>query len=202
MARLFNWDDEPPEEAYSRLTSPERFGVLVDAAAALVAQLLDRFDVRREAADARDAGCAGVDVVRADRLVPADPRAAPLVVEVSAFPGVALRAGYWFKSGYPRCGFDACDDDPDELVAQLRDDVAAVVGGFTEELERTPVRRVSGRLPFPAEEAIAVQRQWLGGRLAESGVLAEDELDQLLRRGPEGVHRWQPWPRRPVDRPW
>ncbi len=191
MVRLFDWGESPPPEAYSRVTSPERFGVLVDSAAALVAQLVNRFDVRRELPDGGE-----VDVVRLDRLVPSDPTAAPLTVEVTRFPGVRLRAGHWWRSAYPSCGCDACDDDPDELIDDMRDDVAAVVGGFTEELELAPISGMLGRLRLSARGARAVLRHRFGARTQVSGVIPTGQLDELLMRAPARRVSWAPWPRR------
>lgn len=51
----FNWGpDGPPDEAYSRVTEPERFLPLVDWTPDLLSRLEDEYDVVREEAYAID----------------------------------------------------------------------------------------------------------------------------------------------------
>ena len=86
------WDDPPPE-AYERVTNPERFAAVVEAARDLVDRLEATYDVRREvgspAADfPRHWRIDGVEVVR---LVPAGEETGSLAFGYSDFPGVFVR---------------------------------------------------------------------------------------------------------------
>lgn len=88
---------EVPEDSYSVVTHPERFAPLPTVAEALVGHLIERYEVRatedpRVASDLlhrRD----DADVVRAIRLTPSDPLAAPLTFALTGLPGVIVHAG-------------------------------------------------------------------------------------------------------------
>jgi hypothetical protein len=163
----------PPEEAYSRLTHPERFAPVVDAADGLVAALSAAYDVIVEPAVLEW-------TVRATRLVPT--AGAPLTVGISDFPGARLAYGAWCIAGFPTCGCDACDEDaPDviEEMVRLVDDV--VHGRFVEELTRHPRRLTTGN--------------WGRGQSRKGGsMLSVDEFDRLYAAAPTGRHEWPPWP--------
>src|SRR5437764_5646269 len=121
------WGPEgPPPEAYSRVTDPQRFADVVDAADALVERLLAAHDVTREPAEVED-------TVRAVRLTPR--AGAPLVVGVSDFPGVRLKMGHWSSAVAPQCGCDACDEDAADAIEHMTQVVDNVVYG------RVPERR-------------------------------------------------------------
>ncbi len=46
-----------------------------------------------------------------------------------------MRFGRWQVAAYPHCGCDACDEQPEELIHELRERVSRVVNeGFTESL--------------------------------------------------------------------
>jgi hypothetical protein len=133
--------DRPPQEAYGRVidpeaydrvTDPERYRPLHHAADALLDQLaadyvVDRTDtvedldedVERVVALSRSAG-------------------APLVVHFTTFPGIDVRYGRWYRESYPRCGCDACDEDPEDLIEDFESSVESLVGGeFWEEVTRS-----------------------------------------------------------------
>ena len=113
--RRGRWGIEgPPDEAYSRVTNPERFQPLHAAATELLDRLEREFAVERsEVHDADDElariRLAGTPV----RLVPHDPQAAPILVAFTDFPGLHLRFGSWRTEPFPNCGCDACDEMPD-----------------------------------------------------------------------------------------
>jgi Family of unknown function (DUF6226) len=131
--------EEPPPEAYGRVTNPERFELVVAEARLLVDELATRYDVRREAGSpAEDFPQLSFDpddeVVR---LVPTQEGAGPLAVRYTRFPGVFTRMGHAVVEAYPSCGCDACSEDPTGLIAELRRDVDAyVTGGMTETISR------------------------------------------------------------------
>ncbi|RJK96405.1 DUF6226 family protein [Vallicoccus soli] len=167
---MSRWGPEgPPDEAYERVTDPERFGVLHGVARALVADLERRFAVRTE------------QVAGGVRLVP-DGGGTPLEVELTPFPGVRLRYGRSGGGAFPLCGCDACDEDPQEVAEQLREAVEDVVGGrYAEELACEPGKAtVTTRTP------------------GSTGCSSYDE-EEAEPYGPPGLrwqHAWPAWPAR------
>lgn len=124
-------DDDPPDEAYERVTNPERFAPLHDVVTRLVDLLYAEFDVERDD-DPSLPPDVGVKTVTAVRLVPVA-GGAPITQVRTTFPGVYFGFGDAASDLYPACGCDACHDVPQDLAAQLEADVIAVVrGGFTE----------------------------------------------------------------------
>ncbi len=131
----------PPDEAYSRVTNPERFRPLHAAATELLDRLEREFAVERlEGPDADDElGRESLARPRI-RLVPHDPQAAPIVVAFSEFPGLHLRFGSWSTEPFPGCGCDACDETADESMEEMTRMVEAVVsGGFRESMRVPPL---------------------------------------------------------------
>ncbi len=54
-----------------------------------------------------------------------------------------MRFGHWQVEAYPHCGCDACDEQPAELVHEVRERVSRVVNdGFTESLRHRRRRSV------------------------------------------------------------
>src|SRR5437868_5459118 len=104
--------DGPPPEAYSRVTNPERFAPVVEAADVLVATLLRDYDVDARPVDVDDA-------LRAVRLTPRE--GASLVVAVTGFPGVRLQVGHWASVPLPQCGCDACAEDAPDVIEAMDD---------------------------------------------------------------------------------
>jgi hypothetical protein len=163
--------DGPPQEAYSRVTDPERFAPLVDAADALVADLVATYDVVAEPVTVEGA-------LRAVRLTPRT--GAPLTVGVTEFPSVAIARGHWGSGAIPQCGCDACDEDAASAIEALRELVTETVAGeFSETLTEHPPRlATSGRN----------HRGWTA--------LDRELLASLAAIAPPGTYEWGPWPRR------
>jgi len=162
------------EEAYGRVTDPERYRTLHDAAGRLVDRLAAEYDVERvDEAEFGDSFARGVQVETVVRLSPRDPSAAPLAVAVTAFPGVLVRFGRWHVEAYPRCGCDACDEQPAELIEDLTDHVEMLVAGdFSESLAQS-----------------LLTHAFVGGGWGERR-LSRQEADRL---GERGAFHWQPW---------
>ena len=143
------WDDEPPDDAYNRVTNPERFAPVLTAARGLLHRLEATYEVSREVGDRSDFGQHATDFTEVVRLVPAGDGGS-LAVGFTDFPGVFVRVGHGLVEGYPSCGCDACDEQADDLVDELEEFVDAFVnGGVTETLTRhaykhTIVHRGSG----------------------------------------------------------
>ncbi len=174
-------DAETPDEAYGRVTDPERYRVLHGAGLALLDRLTATYQVEQvEGADVDASLGHDVDAERTVRLVPTADGAAPLTIAFSTFPGCLVRFGQWHVEAYPACGCDACDEDPAGLVERLGDHVDDLVHGqFSESIG-------TGR------------KTWLsfGFRTSSGSMVLNKEEPRL----PRGVDRhWQPWTRRDPD---
>ena len=167
-------DEEPPAEAYSRVSEPERFLPLLAAADDVVADLLRRFDI-----EVSDEPVAGPRELSAQRLHPTTGDGADLVVVRTDFPGVYLRAGRWTHASFPACGCDACDEQVDDAIERLEDFVGDVSSGrFGEELTDGPGRR---------------ELHTWRARSSETAYLTPAEA---RAHGVPGRHDWAPWPQR------
>jgi hypothetical protein len=124
-------EDLPPDDAYGRVTDPDRYRVVVRAAEQVVDELEAAYQVvvQRGGAELDPELCAGPTVERVIRLVPARKDAATLTVALTDFPGVRVPAGHWHTLDFPSCGCDACDESPDELAADLTRRLHAVAAG-------------------------------------------------------------------------
>jgi Family of unknown function (DUF6226) len=170
-----------PEE-YSSVTDPGRFAVLHEAADRLLDELTEQFTVeRRESKEPW-----GAELVRTVRLIPRTLAAAPLALSYTDFPSVVLRLGRWYTERLPNCGCDACGEEPDHLITELRAQASALVeGGLWERVRRG----VSGswsevRLIGPD---VDVGRETL---------LDAREARAARREGFAAAVQWAPWTRR------
>jgi len=171
---------EPPEEAYGRVTNPERYEAVQAAAASLIRELVASFDV--EVLRGLDADPVFVqrwsNIVPGSvvRLVPRARNAAAVTFAFTTLPGVILRIGQWRIATYPRCGCDACDEHPDEVIEQLRNDIDAVTaGGLAEAWDGTRLH---------------VSTAYSDGSTSRGWSLVE--VDQHLYGDP-AEHTWGPW---------
>ncbi|HET6529635.1 MAG TPA: DUF6226 family protein [Actinoplanes sp.] len=170
-------DGEAKPAEYSRVTDPGRYAVLHDAADRLLDELTDRYIVERR--ESREP-------LRVVHLIPHAPDAAPLAVAFTGFPGLTLRLGRWYEEALPNCGCDACDEQPDELIADLRRQVSALIeGGLWERVRR------------------GVTGSWSEARLIGTDITAGcsaplDPRDARAARrdGFAAAVQWAPWPRR------
>ena len=129
----------PPEEAYSRVTNPERFQPLHAAATELLDRLEREFGVERLEGHDADDELGRVRLARPPiKLVPHDPQAAQIVVAYTDFPGLHLRFGSWHTEPFPDCGCDACDETADGSIEEMIRMVEAVVSGGFREAMRVP----------------------------------------------------------------
>ena len=175
---------QPPDDAYGRVTAPERFRLLHEAGDRLVNELEQRFVVERVEGPEVDTELASryPERLRVVCLTPTLPTAATITVMWTGFPGLHLRLGRWHVEAFPRCGCDACDEDPTGLVGEIRQMVEAVVqSGFTEWFDG---RRLGFELSHP------------DGRRSSGEVVVGDERRRVL--GKPGRYRWEAWP--PRDR--
>lgn len=161
------------------MTDPGRYAVLHEAAGTLLDELAERYTVERRESN---------EPLRTVRLIPHMPAAAPIAVTFTEFPGIKVRFGRWYEEALPNCGCDACDEHPEELVADLRTHVSAVVeGGLWERVRRSvtgswsetrligPDFSTGGRTPLDPRDARAARREGFAAAV-----------------------QWAPWPRRPA----
>lgn len=181
----------PAEDSYSRDSHPERFAPLHDVARALVEHLQYEFDVavQRGVEFARDLTNSNLPVTDAYRLTPNSPDAAAVVLVLTQYPGVLLRAGVLWEWAYPACGCDACDEVWEPLAEQLEAAVFAITDGrFRESVHFRD-----------AAHSVALCGYRLAGLSAGSTTLTVGDRPDLadamqrLEGLPDG---WQPWPRR------
>lgn len=137
------WTASPPEDSYSVTAHPERYQPLHAIADALVTHLSETYDVTiEEQVDvAADLVWAHLDVIRAVRVRPSNPRSASLTFALTGYPGVSVHAGLLHDFFYPVCGCDACDTTWEGEADDLERLVFAVVnGGYRESItdERDP----------------------------------------------------------------
>ncbi|NYD77844.1 DUF6226 family protein [Arthrobacter cupressi] len=181
-------EDGPPSEAYSRVSHPERFAPLHAVADAVIDYLAKTFDadVDSTLSHADDLVRQGITAVRAVRIVPRDPDAAPLTFVFTDFPGLAVHAGTLHDFVYPECGCDACDE---------------TAGCEAEELERLIQGVTSGGYSewVGSKGDVGMRLAFDDGSQSGSGnhgPVPQDRLDNArarLARLPDG---WAPWPLR------
>ncbi len=124
---------DPPPGAYGRVTNPARYRVVHAAARQFIDDLRRTFAVEEDRSPELDrilmSSGASASIEEIIRLGPHDDDAAPIAFAFTDFPGVLVRAGRWQLWPYPRCGCDACDEDPAETADLMRADVEAVTAG-------------------------------------------------------------------------
>lgn len=177
----------PPPEAYSRVTNPERFEPLHRVALDYLEQLQERFDVERVDGYELEQELQRAALTRPSvKLIPADSRAAPLVVTFTDFPSVILRCGFWLVLSFPTCGCDACDETADGEVKRLTEAIDDVVAGRFRESIRIPLWGEAGQT---WELGSSTRRMAGGSRITRSRARA---LINARRRTVD----WSPWPKK------
>ncbi|MCC5948681.1 MAG: hypothetical protein JJT89_09520 [Nitriliruptoraceae bacterium] len=175
---------EIADDAYGRVSDPQRFAPLHELARGHRDRLLTTYDVTTHAPPPEpDQGEVGV--VDGWQLMPADPEASPLTFLLTNFPGLWLRFGARTAESFPACGCDACDEDVEDVAPGLASTVEAVVtGGFSESLERRGLQRT----PWEITELVS----------ATGRQRSESRIDGPRRRdlGPSHHRTYAPWPRR------
>ena len=185
---MTRWGSEgPPPEAYSRVSEPERFRPLHNVALRLLEQLRTEFKVDQFEGYGLDSELETVDLARPSvRLVPRDPKAAPLAIAFTTFPGLKVRVGRWHTVAFPTCGCDACDEtanDEATRLAELVDDVTA--GRFREKLS-VPLAGNG----WQESESWSVRHR----HLSRSQIDRARAREMLAVDGRSSIE-WAPWPR-------
>ncbi|WP_130506997.1 DUF6226 family protein [Microterricola gilva] len=190
--------DGPPENSYGVSVHPERFAGLHTVAHSLIAHLDREYDVEVRHESAAGAATellhAQRGVLEIVRVIPRDPEGAPLLIALTAYPGVILNAGILHEFPFPFCGCEACDESVEGTASELEELVLAVAaGGFTERYPVGPRRELHLRL-VTVDPAGAIAGSRIGGD-TPTGISAERLAHgaAVLNELPRG---WQPWPLR------
>ncbi|WAA66659.1 DUF6226 family protein [Microbacterium oxydans] len=168
----------PPDDAYSRVSHPERFAPVMSVVAALVDHLETWYDVDVD----RRSDETGA---RVWRLRPATGAS----ITLTATPdSIGIEAGALFRDIAPSCTCDACDETAESVADHLEETLLAIAAGGLREV-------------FPVG-----QRRWLhtelripgGGRRSGGGepdrslpATGLDDAADVLGRLPDGW--WPAW---------
>ena len=185
----FNWGrDGPPPEAYSRITEPERFAPLHGIALELLDGLENTFDVERSEAYGLAPELENVELALPSiRLVPNQDSAASIVFVFSAFPGLRMQAGQWYRDSFPSCACDACDETSDSEAERLTSIVDNITSGRFREAVRLPA----------AGDGWQETDLWSSNRSSSNKRRLDRDLAlQMLADNQSSVFEWQPWARR------
>ncbi len=182
----------PPEDSYGAESHLERFAPLHSIADALVEYLVREYDVRaeRDAAHSADLLRSHDDILRAIRLSPVDPSAAPLTIVYTAYPGIVVHAGVLHDFAYPDCGCDACDETASSEGTRLESMVLSVAaGGYA---ERYPI----GRDRWVGYALVAADGSDHESGQGDVGFIPKPHLAEAARTLESLPAGWHPWPRR------
>ncbi|MDF2509921.1 MAG: hypothetical protein K0Q52_3780, partial [Microbacterium sp.] len=170
-------DGSPPEEAYSRVSHPERFAPVLSVVDALVGYLETWYDVDVDRRS-EESG---------DRVFHLRPTTGPTVTVTATPESVRIEAGALFRDVTPTCTCDACDETAESAADQIEETLLTIAAGGLREV-------------FPVG-----QRRWLhtelrtpdGGRRSSGGPdrsLSAERVDDaagVLARLPDGW--WPAW---------
>jgi hypothetical protein len=162
------WPGSPPDDAYRRVTNPQRLAPLITVTEALITHLGSEYQV---------CGTAEGSVTTLDP----GPSAAALRFDVDPVGFVVrVTAGPVAEFVFPGCACDACDETAEPVADDLEATVFAVVAGqLRQRVERRGLVIEIG-----------------GGRRSSSWILLKRSerrrIRRLLRDTPD---RWEPWPR-------
>jgi hypothetical protein len=180
---------EIPDDAYGRVTNPERFEPLHCWASEKLLQLHTDYHVAWEE-DTTNAGLRSRPTVRPTVwLTPSNGNGAPVTVAFHDFPGLAVRFGHWAVEHFPDCGCDGCAETAIEEWWKLNELLTAVVTGRFQETVVIPQRGDAQHKSHFRSSALGASRG--------SGVPRDEAWRVMGRR--RRVFEWQPWQRRRSD---
>jgi len=167
----------PPDDAYGRVTNPERYRRLHAVGDAVVADLVANFVVAVDDTPDVLPECLGnADLGRCVVVTP-EGAGAPITVGWTTFPGVVVAHGWWSYDTFPGCGCDACDEDPAELERMMKQRVDDITAGLFQEHLTLDLRR--------------------GHEFPDSSGWTQLTPDQVPPGAVPGMRSsWKPWPRR------
>ena len=182
----FNWGVEgPPDDAYSRVTEPERFKPLHDWVLEVVARLQKDYEITLDEGQGMDTELERVPLSRPTvTMTPLQDSCAPVTIAFIDFPGLAVRFGHWATDWFPSCGCDACDEMPEEEFERFAELLSDVVAG-----------RFRESLCLPSEgEGSNRWEVWSAGHRRSNGMrVPRDEASQILNGEEEIMLKWMPW---------
>ena len=187
----------PPDEAYERVTNPERFQPLHSAVMEMIVRMEETFDFRRVEGYGLDEELEGkIAIVRPSvRLTPVNSNAAPITVAFSDFPGLFVRLGRWVIEPFPSCGCDACDESAADEIERLTELVDVVTSEGFREAVQCPKGPLAVDSWLKSEFRAPTYRRSSKSRITRPRALQMTGGARSLK-----LH-WQPWPRRqaPTD---
>ena len=183
----FNWGREgPPDDAYSRVTEPERFAPLHGWALEAVARLQTEYEVTLDEGGVTDADLERSPLSRLlIKLTPIQDSSAPITIAFTDFPGLGVRVGRWVTDWFPSCGCDACDEMPEEEFERFTEFLGDVVAGrFRESLYLEP-----------AGDGWTSMELWGGDhrRRRRGSLVSRDKAAQILGGETVIALEWTPW---------
>jgi uncharacterized protein DUF6226 len=184
------WDGSPPEDAYSRVSNPERFAPLQTIADALIEYVRAAYVVDVAVLEESSTTVGLPDTAKLIAVTPRQADAAQLVFRFTGFPGVEIRAGVRYHAAFPFCGCDACDESWGDAADEMERLVFAVSAGrFSERIMLPPGAAGTATVEHTIEGAGHAVRSGIEHGVQPDSALREDaaRLDRL----PAG--RWQPW---------
>ena len=186
----FNWDwsgEGPPDDAYSRVTEPERFAPLHGWALEAIVRLQTEYEVGLDEDGVTDPYLELRPLSRPlIKLTPVQDSAAPVTIAFNDFPGLGVRVGRWVTDWFPSCGCDACDEMPEDEFERFTELLSDVVAGrFRESLHLDP----RGGAWSSMELWCGEHRRISGGK----SMVPWDEATQVLNGETKFALEWKPW---------
>ena len=184
MLMMNRWGNAgPPDEAYSRVTQPERFAPLHALALKRVAELATGFEVVVREGFGIDPALERVGAARPTiSLTPVNPAEAPLTLAFTAFPGLGARFGQWLTAAFPGCGCDACDESFEDEAERFTWHVDQLINGHFREWIHV---KFGGRF-YSAHEFWSPERRSAGETLIH-------EVTPEIRASRSVARAWAPW---------
>ena len=189
----------PPDDAYGRVTNPERFRPLHAAMLEIIGRLESDYEVERNEGYGLDEELERrLELERPSvRLTPGIPDAAPIGVIFTAFPGLYVRFGRWYKEPFPDCGCDACDETAEVEIERLEDIIDDVTAGRFREAVYRPLISFMGTGWVEKELWSPDERLTSTRSYGKSRVEAHRAREMSGGRRRLDLH-WKPWPRKKI----
>lgn len=156
---------QPLDEAYSRVTNPERFRPLHQRALETVARLNSEYEIILEEGMELDGELEQGTLARPSvKLTPLQDSSASVTIAFTNFPALRVRAGHWVIDVFPSCGCDACDEMPEEELERLTELLDSVVAGrFREAMRCSRMALVGSPGSYGTAKAADLEGQFIQG---------------------------------------
>lgn len=117
-------DGSPPDDAYSRVSHPERFAPVLTVVEALVDYLETSYVVDVDRRDGESDA----------RVVHLRPTTGAAITITATAESVGIEAGALFRDIVPVCACDACDESAETVADQLEETLLAIAAGGLREV--------------------------------------------------------------------